>query len=63
MNWSQEIPFFNHIADDFTHGHYKMVNTKVRLIAFFVCEDGEVVYNHQKQDLGLTVYQQNSGLN
>ena len=46
-----------------------MVNTKVKLITFFVAEDGEAVYSLQKQDLELTVAQvsssslQNSGLN
>ena len=34
-----------------------MVNTKIRLITFFVTEDGEAVYSQQKQDLGLTVAQ------
>ena len=32
-----------------------MVNTKDRLITFFVAEDGEAVYSQQKQDLELTV--------
>ena len=34
-----------------------MVNTKIRLIVFFVAEDGETVYSQQKQDLELTVPQ------
>ena len=34
-----------------------MVNTEIKLITFFVAEDGEVVYSQQKQDLGLTVAQ------
>ena len=38
-----------------THGHHPMVNTKDRLITFFVAEDGEAVYSQQKQDLELTV--------
>ena len=29
--------------DTFTHGHHQMVNTKIRLIIFFVAEDGEAV--------------------
>ena len=33
-----------------------MVNTEIKLIAFFVAEDGEAVYC-QKQDLELTVAQ------
>ena len=46
-----------------------MVNTEIKLITFFVAEDGETVYSQQKQDLELTVAQisssslQNSGLN
>ena len=45
-----------------------MVNTKIRLILFFVAEDGEALYSQQKQDLELTMAQimssllQNSGL-
>ena len=34
-----------------------MVNTKIRWITFFVAEDGEAVYNQQKQDPELTVAQ------
>ena len=46
-----------------------MVNTEIRLILFFVVEDGEALYSQQKQDLEMTVAQimdsllQNSGLN
>ena len=46
-----------------------MVNTKIRLIIFFVAEDGEALYSQQKQDPELTVARimrsllQNSGLN
>ena len=46
-----------------------MVNTEIRLITFFVDEDGEVLYSQQKEDLELKVAQimssllQNSGLN
>ena len=32
-----------------------MVNTKIRLIVFFAAEDGEALYNQQKQDQELTV--------
>ena len=45
-----------------------MVNTEIKLITFFVAEDGEAVYNQQKSDLELTVAQiisfsyQHSGL-
>ena len=31
-----------------------MVNTKIRLIIFFVAEDGEALYSQQKQDRELT---------
>ena len=34
-----------------------MVNTKIKLITFFVPEDGEAVYSQQKQDLELIVAQ------
>ena len=46
-----------------------MVNTEIRLIIFFASEDGEALYNQQKQDWELTVAQimnfllQNSDLN
>ena len=46
-----------------------MVNTKIKLIMFFVAEDGEALYSQQKQDLEMTVAQimnsllQNSDLN
>ena len=34
-----------------------MVNTEIKMIIFFVAEDGEAVYNQQKQDWELTVAQ------
>ena len=34
-----------------------MVNTKIKLITFFVAKDKEAVYSQQKQDLELTVVQ------
>ena len=34
-----------------------MVNTKIKLITFFVVKDKEAVYSQQKQDLELTVAQ------
>ena len=34
-----------------------MVNTKIRLILFFVAKDGEALYSQQKQDQDLTVFQ------
>ena len=36
------------------HGHHQMVNTEIRLIIFFVAEDGEALYSQQKQDRELT---------
>ena len=56
-------------GEDSTHGHYQMVNTKIRLIIFFAAKDGEALYSQQKQDRELTVAQivnsllQNSDLN
>ena len=46
-----------------------MVNKEIRLIIFFVTQDGEALYNQKTQDLELTVAQiissllQTSGLN
>jgi len=34
-----------------------MVNTEIKLITFFVAEDGESLYSQQKQDPELTVAQ------
>ena len=34
-----------------------MVNTEIRLITFFVDENGEVVYSQQKQDLEMIMVQ------
>ena len=34
-----------------------MVNTEIELIIFFAPEDGEALYNQQKQDLEWTVSQ------
>ena len=34
-----------------------MVNTEIKLITFFVAEDGEGLYSQQKQDPELTVAQ------
>ena len=43
--------------EDSTHGHHQMVNTKIRLIIFFVVKDGKALYSQQKQDRELTVAQ------
>ena len=34
-----------------------MVSTEIRLIIFFVAEDGEALFSQQKQDLEVTVAQ------
>ena len=39
---------FNNIIEYSTHGHHQMVNTKIRLIIFFVAKDGEALYSQQK---------------
>ena len=63
------MPSSNNTNDDSTHGYHQMVNTKIRLIIFFVAEDGEALYSQQKKDQELTVAQimnsllQNSDLN
>ena len=43
--------------EDSTHGHHQRVNTKIRLIIFFVTKDGEALYSQRKQDRELTVAQ------
>ena len=35
--------FSNNPRDDSTHGHHQIVNTEIRLIMFFVAEDGEAL--------------------
>ena len=51
------------------HIYHQTLNTKIKLITFFAAEDGEDLYNQQKQDQELTVAQiirsllQNAGLN
>ena len=42
-------PSSNNTREDSTHGHYQMVNTKIRLIIFFAAKDGEALYSQQKQ--------------
>ena len=53
----KQISFFNNTGDNFTLGHHQMVNTEIKLITFFVAEDGEAVYSQQKQERELTVPQ------
>ena len=47
----------NHTRDDSTHGHHQMVNTQIRLIAFFAAKDGKALYSQQKEDWELTMTQ------
>ena len=55
--WSLQTPSSNNTREDSPKGHYQMVNTKIRLIIFFVVKDGEALYSQQKQDQELTVAQ------
>ena len=50
-------PSSNNTRHDSTHGHHQMVNTKIRLIIFFVVKEGEASHSQQKQDTELTVAQ------
>ena len=52
-----EISNSNNTRDDSTHGHYQLVNTKIRFIIFFAAKEGEALYSRQKQDQELTVAQ------
>ena len=53
------------IANTFFQQHKRRLYTwmspdsqyKIRLIIFFAAKDGEALYSHQKQELGLTVAQ------
>ena len=45
------------VRENSTHGHHRMVYTKVRLIVFLATEDGEALYSQLKQDWELTVAQ------
>ena len=39
----------NNTRDDSTQGHHQMVNTKIRLIIFFVAENGESLYSSKNK--------------
>ena len=41
-------PSSNNTRDDSTHRHHQMVNNEIRLIGFFVANDGEALYSQQK---------------
>ena len=43
----------NNTRDDFTCGHHQVINTEMKLIAFFVAKDGEAIHSQQKQNLEL----------
>ena len=43
-----KTPSSNNTREDSTHGHHQMVNTKIRLIIFFVAKNGEALYSQQK---------------
>ena len=53
--------FHQHKRRLYTWSH-QVVNTKIRLIIFFVAQDGEALYSQQKQDWELTVAQIMSSL-
>ena len=46
---NKQTPFSNKTRDSCTHGHYQMVNTKIRLITFFAAKDGEALYAVRKK--------------
>ena len=46
--WSQQTPFASNTRDDSTHGHDQMVNTRVRLIIFFLYPKTEKLYTVSK---------------
>ena len=51
----QPLPTTNGLQMDMsTNGHHQTVNTKIRLLIFFVVINGEAPYNQQKQDCELT---------
>ena len=43
-------PSSSNTREDTTHGHHRMVNTKIRLIIFFAVKDRDALYSQQKQD-------------
>ena len=52
-----ENTVFQHTRENSTHANHQMVDTKIRLIIFFVAKDGEALYSQQKQDQELTTAQ------
>ena len=49
MHWSYHTPSSNNTREDSTHGHHQMVNTKMRLIIFFVAKYGDAVCSQQNK--------------
>ena len=43
MYQSEQTPSTSNTREDSTHGHHQMVNIEIRLIIFFVVEDGEAI--------------------
>ena len=41
-------PSSSNTRDNSTHGHHYVVNTKIRLVIFFLAEDGVALYSQQK---------------
>ena len=54
---TQGSPSSNNTREDSAHRHHRIVNTEIRLIAFFAAKDGGALYSQQKQDWELTVAQ------
>ena len=42
-HWSCQTHSSNNTREDSTHGHYQMVNTKIRLIICFATKEGEAL--------------------
>ena len=57
MHQSWQTPSSNNTREDSTRGPHQMLNTEIRLVIFFVAEDGEALYSQQKQDWELIVVQ------
>ena len=47
-HWSQQTPFSNNTREDSTHEYPLRVNTEIRLITFFVAQDGKALCCQQK---------------
>ena len=47
VNVHHSKPSSNNTREDSTNGHHQMINTKIRLIIFFVAKDGEALYKNK----------------